>query len=158
MIFLVVGTQEPFDRLVKAIDNWAGKTGNKDIYGQISRASYLPANFEYTDFIAPEQFNEKFQSADIIVGHAGMGTIIQALQHFKPIIVMPRLSRYHETRNDHQFSTAKSLSRLGYVKGVYNEEELFSALDEAKSIQPLKPIGENASQSLIDCISDFIKG
>jgi UDP-N-acetylglucosamine transferase subunit ALG13 len=158
MIFLVVGTQEPFDRLVKSIDDWAGKTGNKDIFGQISRASYLPANFEYTDFIAPKQFNEKFQSADIIVGHAGMGTIIQALQHYKPIIVMPRLSRFHETRNDHQFSTAKSLGRLGYVKDVYTEEELFSALNEAKSIQPSGPIGESASQSLIDYISDFIKG
>ncbi len=157
MIFLVVGTQEPFDRLVKAMDAWAGKTGNKDIYGQISRASYLPANFEYTDFIAPEQFNEKFQSADIIVGHAGMGTIIQALQHYKPIIVMPRLSRYHETRNDHQFSTAKSLGRLGYVKDVYSEEELFAALDEIKSIKPSDPIGESASQSLLKYISDFIK-
>lgn len=157
MIFLVVGTQEPFDRLVKSIDDWAGKTGNKDIFGQISRATYLPANFEYTDFIAPEQFIEKFQSADIIVGHAGMGTIIQALQHSKPIIVMPRLARYHETRNDHQLSTAKSLGRLGYVKDVYTEEELFVALDESKSIQPSEPIGESASQSLINCISDFIK-
>ncbi len=157
MIFLVVGTQEPFDRLVKAIDVWAGKTGNKDIYGQISRASYLPVNFEYTDFIAPGQFDEKFLSADVIVGHAGMGTIIQALQHFKPIIVMPRLSRYHETRNDHQFSTAKSLGRLGYVKDVYTEEELFAALDAINSIKPSEPIGDSASQSLISFISGFIK-
>lgn len=157
MIFLVVGTQEPFDRLVKSVDKWAGKSGYKDIYGQISRAGYLPVNFEFTDFIAPELFDEKFLSADLIIGHAGMGTIIQALQYYKPIIVMPRLSLYHETRNDHQFSTAKSFSRMGYVKDVYTEDELFAALDSAGNIKPSQPIGLSASQSLLNCISDFIK-
>lgn len=157
MILVVVGTQEPFDRLVKAIDDWAGKTGYKDIYGQISRATYLPINFKFTDFIPPKQFNEEFQTADIIVGHAGMGIIIQALQHSKPIIVMPRLAGFHETRNDHQLSTAKSLGRLGYVRDVYSEEELFSALDSAKSIKPSKPIGDSASESLLSYISNFLK-
>jgi UDP-N-acetylglucosamine transferase subunit ALG13 len=157
MILVVVGTQEPFDRLVRAIDDWAGKNGNKDIFGQISRASYLPINFEFTDFIPPKQFNEKFLTADVIVGHAGMGIILQALQHSKPIIVMPRLAGLHETRNDHQLSTAKSLGRLGYVRDVYSEDELFSALDAAKSIKPANPIGDSASLSLLNYLSDFLK-
>ncbi len=29
MIFVVVGTQEPFDRLIKAIDKWAGMNPDK---------------------------------------------------------------------------------------------------------------------------------
>jgi UDP-N-acetylglucosamine transferase subunit ALG13 len=157
MIFVVVGTQEPFDRLIRAVDRWAGETGYKEIYGQISRAAYLPTNFSYTVFIEPEQFIDKFRSADVIVGHAGMGTIIQALQFSKPIIVMPRLSGYHETRNDHQVSTAKSFGRLGYVMDVYSEEDLFNALNRIDSIKPSKPIGSGASENLLASIREFIR-
>ncbi|MEA5109087.1 hypothetical protein SDC9_27704 [bioreactor metagenome] len=156
MIFVVVGTQEPFDRLIRAVDRWAGETGYKEIFGQISRAAYLPMNFSYTDFIEPEQFIDKFRAADVIVGHAGMGTIIQALQFSKPIIVMPRLSGYHETRNDHQVSTAKSFGRLGYVMDVYSEEDLFDTLNRIDSIKPSKPIGSGASENLLASLREFI--
>ncbi len=155
MILLVVGTQEPFDRLVKAVDRWAALKGNTDIFGQIANASYLPENFEYTRFIDPSEFNEKFKTASLIVGHAGMGTIIQALQFSKPIIVLPRLLKYHETRNDHQVSTAKSLGKLGYVWDVYNENELFDALDNRNSILPAPPIGPGASETLLQSLKDF---
>lgn len=156
MIFVVVGTQEPFDRLIRAVDQWAGDTGYKEIFGQISRAEYSPTNFSYTDFIEPEQFIDKFRSADIIVGHAGMGTIIQALQFSKPIIVMPRLSIFHETRNDHQISTAKSFGRLGYVKDVYSDQDLFDALNRIDSFKPAKSIGPGASENLLASIREFI--
>lgn len=156
MIFVVVGTQEPFDRLIRAVDQWAGDTGYKEIFGQISRAEYLPTNFSYTDFIEPEQFIDKFSSADVIVGHAGMGTIIQALQFSKPIIVMPRLSSFHETRNDHQISTAKSFGQLGYVKDVYSDQDLFEALNHIGSIKPSKVIGPGASEKLLTSLREFI--
>lgn len=156
MIFVVVGTQEPFDRMVKAVDEWAGKTGYKDIFGQISKAEYTPANFEYREFIDPEEFNEKFRKADVILSHAGMGTIIQALQFSKPIIVMPRLSQFNEQRNDHQVATARSFGRLGYVKVVNNDEELFEALNNIDSLKAPEPIGKTASESLLKAISGFI--
>ncbi|GAP45047.1 MULTISPECIES: glycosyltransferase [Lentimicrobium] len=156
MIFVVVGTQEPFDRLIRAVDRWAGDTGYKEIFGQISRAEYLPTNFRYTDFIEPEHFIDRFRSADVIVGHAGMGTIIQALQFSKPIIVMPRLSSFHETRNDHQISTAKSFGRLGYVRDVYSEQDLFEALNRIDTIRPSKPIGPGASENLLASLREFI--
>lgn len=157
MIFVVVGTQEPFDRLIRSIDHWAGKRAYRDIYAQISNSEYKPVNFESTDFIPPDIFNSKFNSADLIVSHAGMGTIISALQFSKPIIVMPRLSCYHEHRNDHQLATAKSFGKLGFVNDVYNEEELFAALDAAGDLKPSPVIGSGASESLIETIKKFIE-
>ena len=156
MILLVVGTQEPFDRLVKAVDTWVASTGYSDIFGQIANASYLPENFKYTRFIDPEEFNKKFKTASLIIGHAGMGTILQALQFSIPIIVLPRLSKYHETRNDHQVSTAKSLGKLGYVCDVYNETELFDVLNNRNSILPAPPIGPGASETLLQSIKKFL--
>jgi UDP-N-acetylglucosamine transferase subunit ALG13 len=155
-IFVVVGTQEPFDRMMRAIDEWAVKKGFVDIFAQISRASYVPGGFESTDFISPELFDIKFKEADIIVSHAGMGTIISALQHSKPIIVMPRLAQFHEHRNDHQLATAKSFAKLGFVKAVYSETELQQALDDASEMKPAPAIGPGASAGLIEYLKEVI--
>jgi UDP-N-acetylglucosamine transferase subunit ALG13 len=157
MIFVVVGTQEPFNRLIRHIDEWSSLSGYSDIEAQISRASYIPGNFQWHEFLAPELFDEKFKQADLIISHAGMGTIISALQFSKPIIVMPRLAKYKEHRNDHQLATAISFSQLNYVKAVYNRQELFNALDNRKSLLPAPPISAFASDDLTSVISQFIR-
>ncbi|KAF0201994.1 MAG: hypothetical protein FD170_2232 [Bacteroidetes bacterium] len=155
-IFVVVGTQEPFDRMVKAIDIWARNNSTHSIFAQISSAEYKPESLRFTDFISPELFDQHFKDADLIVSHAGMGTIISALRLSKPIIVMPRLAALHEHRNDHQLATAKSFEKLGYVKAVYSEEELNNALDAAEHIIPAAEIGPGASVQLINTIKNFI--
>ncbi|PKP46554.1 MAG: hypothetical protein CVT94_14355 [Bacteroidetes bacterium HGW-Bacteroidetes-11] len=155
-IFVVVGTQEPFDRMVKTIDLWARNNITHSIFAQISRTEYKPESIGFTDFISPELFDQHFNEADLIVSHAGMGTIISALRHSKPIIVMPRMASMHEHRNDHQLATAKSFEKLGYVQAVYSEEELFKALDSAERIEPAAKIGPGASTGLINTIKNFI--
>lgn len=156
MIFIVVGTQQPFDRLVKSIDNWSTSTGYKDIIAQIADANYKPTNFKWFDYIPMNEFNELFLQADLIVSHAGMGTIISALQYQKPIIVMPRLASFREHRNDHQLATAQSFAKLGYVKAAYSEGELFDALNNRASIAPLPPISQHASDQLISSIENYL--
>ena len=155
-IFIVVGTQEPFDRMIKAIDIWTGMNQGHTIFAQISRAHYEPKSFQFTDFIAPALFDARFKEADLIISHAGMGTIISALANGKPIIVMPRLAANHEHRNDHQLATAKSFEKLGFVKAVYSENELHDALDSAQSLKAAKIIGSDASPELIKTIQSFI--
>lgn len=155
-IFIVVGTQEPFDRMIKAIDEWAGENKEHSIFAQISRAQYQPKSFPFTDFIDPELFDMRFGDADLIISHAGMGTIISALANGKPIIVMPRLAVNHEHRNDHQVDTAKSFEELNLVKAVYSNQEMYDALDLAQSLKAAKKIGPDASEDLIQAILSFI--
>jgi UDP-N-acetylglucosamine transferase subunit ALG13 len=47
MIFLTVGTQFPFDRLVRAVDE-AFDNGaiDEEVFAQIGETSYRPRNFE----------------------------------------------------------------------------------------------------------------
>lgn len=156
MIFVIVGTQEPFDRLIEYIDEWSEKTGYTDIIAQVSSSGYKPKNFEFYDFIPVNEFNTIFVEADLIVSHAGMGSIISALEYNKPIIVMPRLAKLKEHRNDHQLATASSFAKLGYVKAVYTKTELFIALDNRTNLQPGPLIGSNASKDLMDAIENFI--
>ncbi len=156
MIFIVVGTQQPFDRLVKSVDNWSSTSGNNDIIAQIADANYKPTNFKWFDYIPMKEFNELFLKADLIVAHAGMGTIISALQYQKPIIVMPRLASFREHRNDHQLATANSFAKLGYVKAVYSEAELYETLDNRANIIPVPPISKHASVQLIESIENYL--
>ena len=158
MIFVVVGTQEPFDRLIRIIDEWSALSGYNDITAQISAAKYFPKNFNWFDFTSPDVFDERFKEAELIISHAGMGTIISALQYSKPIIVMPRLAKFREHRNDHQLATAISFSKLNYVKSVFNRQELFDALDNRKSILPAPPISPHASTELISLVARFMQG
>jgi UDP-N-acetylglucosamine transferase subunit ALG13 len=130
MIFLTVGAQMPFDRLVRAVDAWAARGGNDGVFAQIGRARYRPAHLHYTEFLDPRAFREAFTSARVIVAHPGMGTIINALELRKPILVMPRRGDLAETRNDHQLATAERFRELGLVEVALDERELTDRLDD----------------------------
>jgi len=109
LILLTVGTQLPFDRLVRAVDAWCAETGRSDVIGQIGATNsrgYRPKYFEWKAFVAPQALNELMVEAELIVAHAGMGSIISALLHAKPIVIMPRSGVLGEHRSEHQQATA----------------------------------------------------
>ena len=125
MIFLTVGTQFSFERLVRRVDEIVGGGGfNEEIFAQIGPGTYRPRNFKFAEYIDKTQFDKLFNEAKGIVGHAGMGTIIAALQLGKPLLVMPRLVKYGEVVNDHQLAIAKKFSELGYILAVYDAKDL----------------------------------
>ncbi|MEW6252350.1 MAG: glycosyltransferase [Planctomycetota bacterium] len=129
MLFLTVGAQMPFDRLVRTVDHWAGLHERRDVFAQIGPAEYTPSYLRFERFLAPAAFRTAFAAADLVVAHAGMGTIITALELAKPILVMPRRGSLGETRNDHQIATAARFGDLGLVHVAADEVELQAALD-----------------------------
>ncbi len=158
MIFLIVGTQEPFDRLVKIVDNWAKDNPDVEVYGQIGNSVYKPANFKYDAFLPSNVFNEQFNRSDFIISHAGMGTIISALVKGKPIIAFPRLVKYNEHRNDHQIDTTKVFQELNFIHTAFTEKELIEKLNNYRNIDVLKRIGKDASDDLINSLNkDFLE-
>lgn len=157
MIFLTIGTQEPFDRLLKAVDEIAPSLHTK-IIAQVAKSAYVPKNMETFAFTSPMEFKTYFNEAELIISHAGMGTIISALEGEKPILIMPRLARYREHRNDHQMATARVFEKLGYVHVAYDEAELKAKLISVyqNSLQPLHKIGSHASPELMGSIKSFL--
>jgi UDP-N-acetylglucosamine transferase subunit ALG13 len=106
VIFLTVGTQLPFDRLVEAVDEWAATAG-EDVFAQIGPTALRPRHIEYVQFVSAAECANRMQAASYIVAHAGMGTILMALQLGKPLLVMPRRADLGEHRNDHQRANAR---------------------------------------------------
>ncbi|MDB5010141.1 MAG: glycosyltransferase family 28 protein [Mucilaginibacter sp.] len=159
MIFVTAGTQLPFDRLIKTIDEIASEFTDTHFVAQALESDYKAKNIEVLKFISPTDFNSYIDNAELIISHAGMGTIISALVKQKPIIVMPRLTKYNEHRNEHQLGTSKKMDSLGYVDVVYDEQELIIKFRHMwpKNLKPRNRIGEAASEEIINSINNFIK-
>lgn len=154
MIFVTIGTQAPFDRFIKIIDEVAPQI-NEEIIAQVYKCGFTPKNIKTVDFLAPDEFNNLFEKADLIISHAGMGTILSALQKHKPIIIFPRIAALGEHRNEHQLATAEKFKELGSVYVAMNEQEL-KELMLRKDLVPLHEIGAEASESLIQSLEEFI--
>jgi UDP-N-acetylglucosamine transferase subunit ALG13 len=164
MIFATVGHELRFDRLIEGLDNWALKSGYKDLFAQVAELGdegYKPRNFAWQSFLDPDGFKSRFEGADLIVAHAGMGTIITALTMKKPLLIMPRKGSLKETRNDHQIATAEQFARRSGIYVAKDETELGPVLDELIANPPPK-IGEAASEfaepELLQAVRGFILG
>lgn len=147
-----------FDRLVRAVDEWAGETGRTDVFAQIGPAEYEPRHIEFTRFIAPDQFRKHVSECSAVVGHAGMGTILTALELGKPVLVVPRLERLGETRSDHQVATAEHFRAAGLVLDAANESDVIAKLDELEGFEPARSIGAAASDELLGAVRRFSLG
>ena len=157
MIFVTVGAQMPFDRLIRAVDEWAASRGRSDVFAQIGPSDYCSKVIETTRFIDPPNFRKRAERAKVIVAHAGMGTIITALEYGKPIIVMPRRGDLRETRNDHQVATVKHLAEQGRIVVAFDERELIDKLDHLEGLREMERIDPHASPALIAAIRNFIE-
>ena len=155
MILVTIGTQAPFDRLIKIIDDLAIDI-NEPVIAQVYGGQYQPHNINTVDFLSPKEFEELFEKARIIISHAGMGTIISALFKEKPIIIFPRLASFQEHRNDHQLHTEMKMNELGYAYVAYDQKQLKDLLLN-NDLKVLHRIGETASTSLIQSIEHYIE-
>lgn len=154
MIFCTIGTQAPFDRFVRIVDEVAAHL-KEEVIAQVYKSEYEARNIKTVDFLPPDEFNKLFAEARLIVAHAGMGTIISAMRQHKPIIIFPRIAALGEHRNEHQLATAQKMKELGYAYVANNAEEL-KALLTKDDLKPLHELGDFASQSLIDELKKVI--
>ncbi|PSC02428.1 glucuronosyltransferase [Alsobacter soli] len=157
MIFVAVGTQMPFDRLIRAIDSWADSRGENDVFAQCGDTGYTAKRIRMQSFLSPQEFTRCVESADLIVSHAGMGTIITALEKGKPILVMPRRACLGEHRNEHQLGTARNFAPSNSIEVAFDEQELIAKMDRLVcGRESRSPISCDANPSLIKTIQDFI--
>ena len=157
MIFVTVGGQMPFDRLIRAVDEWAGSRLGSGVFAQIGRSDFRPKAIETTNFMDAIEYRKRVEAANLIVAHAGMGTIITALECGKPIIVMPRQGKLRETRNDHQVAMATHLLEQGRVVVAFHEQQLIERLNQFETFREMERIESHASPRLIATLRGFIE-
>lgn len=156
MIFVTVGAQMPFDRLVRAVDHWASQRRHDDVFAQVGATHAPPTYITWARFLDPDAFRAKVRTADVIVAHAGIGAILTAMEFRRPILVLPRRADLGETRNDHQFATMRQFAEQGIVNVAYDEAELLHQLDKMDTFIIPPPLPPRASRELISAVRAFI--
>lgn len=156
MIFVTVGAQMPFDRLIKIVDQWAQAHQRDDVFAQIGSTDYRPHHIQWTPFLSTEEFRQRYEDAKVVIAHAGTGSIITALQLGKPILIMPRRASLHETRNDHQVATSEQFRKFDSVAVAMGEEELITRLEGIDDLRSSQTIEPYASRELVNSIREFI--
>ncbi len=157
MILVTVGTQGPFDRLVRTVDGWAGQHTDWECFAQIGPGDYAPEHMPYARTLDPNRFEELLQRARIVIAHAGMGTILKALELGKPVLVMPRRASLGEQRNEHQLATAEKLGGRGLVQVAMDETELQARLERIEDWVASERIAPTASPQLLHALRAFFE-
>ena len=117
VIFVTVGTQLAFDRLLDAMDALAEGLDEPVIAQTIATgAGRRWPHMEVRRQLDPAAFETLFAEARLVVGHAGIGTVLTAKRLRRPLIIVPRRHGLGEHRNDHQLATARHLAGR---KGLY---------------------------------------
>jgi UDP-N-acetylglucosamine transferase subunit ALG13 len=151
MIFLTVGTQFPFDRLVQAIDRLFDEgLMPEEVFGQIGASTYKPRHFETVVSLEKNAYDDRFRQASAVISHAGMGAITMALDQDKPLLVMPRQRKYKEVVNDHQDALADKFEALGHILVARDETQLREKVARLRSFvpQPRKAEPEAVAQKV----------
>lgn len=160
MIFVTVGTQLPFERLIEAADVWAASHPDIELVAQVGETLYQPQAMKVVKSVTPNEYEKYLSDADIIIGHVGMGTIISGIKHGKPLVLMPRLADLGEHRNDHQLASARQFGSLAGITIVNDSESLGEALSELLTTNKVEQQSQNlcVSEGLVKRISEFVKG
>lgn len=150
MIFLTVGSQMPFDRLVVAVDKWAGEHQGFEVQAQVGQSHYQAKHISTCPSLTPTEFKARVQAASVVVAHAGMGSVITALEFNKPLVLFPRRGDLRETRNDHQVATARWLADRPGIQVAMTEPEIGPALSRAleRSVSAV-PLQHSAGSDLL---------
>lgn len=157
MIFVTVGTQLPFDRMVGAVDDWASGS-DEEIFAQTGVTERLFSNITSVPFLPPSEARRRFEQASCIVAHAGTGTIFAALTLRKPLIVMPRRASLGEHRNEHQLATARHFEKKGLITVAWDEHQLTAMLEGIGEIAVGPEISGAASDELLSAVRRFLRG
>jgi len=160
MIFVTAGNHfQGFERLLRKVDEIAPRIPH-EIVIQKGYSKYVPQNAKYFDFVPANTAMEYIQKSELVVSHAGMGTIILSKQYGIPIIIFPRRKIYKEHVNDHQMEIAKVLEerRDVNIHVVYEEGQLekkmIELLENKVKVAPQENVGR---ASLIRTIRAFIQ-
>jgi UDP-N-acetylglucosamine transferase subunit ALG13 len=145
MIFATCGSSHfGFDRMMEALA--ALPADELEVQHGPSRP---PAGTLGTAFLAFDDIVAKIQAADVVVSHAGVGSILCAIRAGHTPVIFPRLKRFGETVDDHQEELAVALDRQGTAIVARSGEDLVRALQVVPQRSNVTRIGPHG---LVDAV------
>ncbi len=154
MILATVGMQLPFPRLIRALDAIAGRHGLHIVAQAIEPVAGL-VHLDQRTSLSPAEFDALAQACTLIVGHAGIGTMLSAAAHARPLVLFPRIAALGEHRNEHQLATARQFGGQVGITVAHDEAELEHACLR-RNAPPYRPAEQPRYRALISTVADFV--
>lgn len=133
--FVSVGNAtQAFSRLLNEVSLIASSLP-QPVVVQHGHAPFLAAGCQGLAFVEMNQFEHLVAKAELLVLHAGAGSVIHAIRAGKVPVVMPRRAACGEHVDDHQVEFARALEAAGRVVVAYEPGQLGNATRRALEIQ-----------------------
>ena len=158
--FITVGTTE-FDQLIEIINQEETQNLFKQLnitqltiqYGKGKTVPLPQEGMIINSFTLKPSILEEFSSADLIITHAGAGSVREALERKKPTIVVINDKLMH----NHQTEMAKKLSELNAVTYCSSPNELQTILKTFRIEQGKNIIleGKKHEEFIAECLANW---
>lgn len=157
MILVILGTQDkPFTRLLEALDVQKKAGSIKDeIVVQAGCTKLATDAMKLFDLLPIDEFDALINDADVIITHAGVGSILSALKKGKKVIACARLARYGEHTNDHQLQIQEEFARQGYLISCEDFSKIHEIINKLDEFKPNPYI--STTEKVVNTIRDFIQ-
>ena len=149
----------PFERLVEAMDRFAASRPDLDVLIQIGRGRTEPVHARFVRLMPPADYRAMVAGCRLFVAHAGMGSIIAAIEAGKPLLMLPRRQALGEHNTEHQLATAQNIGNRPGLHVAADEADLLARAGTllADGGTPPAPIDRFAAPALTSRIRTFIE-
>ena len=157
MTLVLLGTQNnDFHRLLDEVEKNILNGNIKDeVVVQAGFTNFNSNNMKIFNMIPKDSLEKLVEKADLVISHAGVGSIEMALNKNKKIIVVPRNKKYGEHVNNHQIDTEQEFNKKGWIIGIDDVGNLANALEKSKNFVPNK-YKKNDNSNMIKIVQSFI--
>lgn len=149
--FLSSLRKKGYTTLVVQCGNSTFEFSSKIQNGETQKLSRAGVDVEFWKF--KPSLQEDYEKADLVISHAGSGTILDVLRMPKPMIVVPNPTLL----DNHQEELASILEEMGHLKST-TVENLPSVIDEfdPSNIVPFPPFDGSRFARIMDEVMGFI--
>ena len=98
------------------------KTNEKKVSEKIKNKE--EKNITVFNMLKPEEMKKYIINSSIVITHAGVGTIMECIEHNKDIIVLPRKEENGEHVNNYKEEIASEMEKNGLLKKVDTYDKL----------------------------------
>jgi UDP-N-acetylglucosamine--N-acetylmuramyl-(pentapeptide) pyrophosphoryl-undecaprenol N-acetylglucosamine transferase len=116
-VVVTLGTQGnyPFRRAVEAVTRVLPQVAGADteVLWQVASTDTSDLGIRARDRVQASELHQAIAEADVVICHAGVGSVLNALDRGKSPVLLPRSRAYGEHVDDHQWLIAEQLALRG---------------------------------------------